>query len=135
MSGRIDILGLASTLGLSSLDPIMLDRYYTEALIALGQTDVQLDARFIPVTAGEPRDLVSATAPDVVHIGAAFFGTREITESTQAGIKALDEVVKEAQSSTTKERAPELFQHFVQLDYHQLLQRILHHALTSQHSL
>ena len=35
-------------------------------------------------------------------------------ESNQEGIKALDEAVKEAQSSTTKERAPELFQNFVQ---------------------
>ena len=35
-------------------------------------------------------------------------------ESNQAGIKALDEAVKEVQSSTTKERAPELFQNFVQ---------------------
>ena len=88
MSGRADILALASTIGLSTMDAIMLDRYYTEALIALAHTDVQLDARIVPVTAGEPRYAIGAFAPDTVKIAAAFFGTREITESPQISLEA-----------------------------------------------
>lgn len=87
MSGRADILALAQTLGLASLDPVMLDRYYTEALVALGETDVQLDVRLIPVIAGQPRYRVSDTAPDVIHIGAVFFGPRELTEATLASME------------------------------------------------
>ena len=89
MSGRADIIALATSIGLPTMDPVMLDRYYTEALIALGNTDIQLDVRLIPVTAGEPRYTVSDFAPDVVHIGAMFFGLREITEAMQGGLDAV----------------------------------------------
>jgi hypothetical protein len=86
MSGRADIIALAQTLGLESTDVILLDRYYTESLLALGDTDVMLEATFILVTSGTARYTIPVEA---VRVVAAFFGTREILRTTIAHLEGV----------------------------------------------
>lgn len=77
MSGRADIIALARVLGLTSTDVVLLDAYYTEALIAFGMsTEILLEPRFIPVTDG----VALYEVADTVHLAAACFGARQLTK-------------------------------------------------------
>lgn len=94
MSGRADIIGLAQTLGLQTTDPVLLDRYYTESLIALGQaTDVALEATIIPVTAGVAEYHIPTVVDgdsSAVRVAVALFGTRELTRTNLQALVAVN---------------------------------------------
>lgn len=91
MSGRADIIALAQTLGLASTDAVLLDKYYDEALIALGAaSEVKLEATIIAVTSGVARYQVQAADADAVRIVAAFFDDRELLRSDLVQLEAFD---------------------------------------------
>lgn len=99
MSGRADIIALAQTLGLPSTDALLLDRYYTEALIAFGQeTEINIEPRFIPVVAG----VSEYEVPDTNAIKAVFYGTRELTRVTLQHLTTYD-VLFRTRSGTPRE--------------------------------
>jgi hypothetical protein len=87
VSGRADIIELAQVLGLSSVDPVLLDRYYTEALIKFGQeTEILLEPTFFAVTQG----VATYEVFDTNAVAGVFFGTRELTKTTLEHLTTYD---------------------------------------------
>lgn len=101
MSGRADIITLAQTLGLASTDAVLLDRYYTEAIQAITDYRVRLEATIIAVTAGEPRYAIQASDASALRIAAAFFGTRELTRTTLVEMEAVDHTWQATEGTPT----------------------------------
>lgn len=87
MSGRADIIALARTLGLASTDAVLLDDYYTEALVAFGHdTEILLEPRFIPVV----ESVATYEVVDTNRVAATFYGTRQLTATTLQHLTTYD---------------------------------------------
>lgn len=85
---RADVIALAQTLG-TEVDAVLLDRYYDEGLISIGDTDVSVRLTLIPVTNGVARYAIEAAHPATVRIRAAFFGSRELTRTNLIALGAV----------------------------------------------
>lgn len=96
MSGRADIIALARTLGLQTTDAVLLDRYYTEALIEFGQnTDILIEPRFIAVTQG----LATYEVVDTNAVATVAFSLRELTKTTLAHLTTYDPLYRTRQGT------------------------------------